>query len=181
MNPDDQAPTGLGSDPEPIEPGASREPRPVEAPSRSLKKNRGDLVVLLGIGLPVLLSSLGYSGLDYGEFGLEADQGRRDVFRRNRRGPCRSCAGHCRNTFFRGAARSLDVRGVPFTSVVQRHERSAASKVRAFQERRRAGPETASVDQRAAFVRRRVDRGSGHQDQNNQKRFSAITNIIRTA
>jgi hypothetical protein len=50
MNSDEQVPSGLGPGPEPIEPGGSQEPRSAGAPSRPLKKNRGDLVVLLGIG-----------------------------------------------------------------------------------------------------------------------------------
>jgi hypothetical protein len=50
MKPDDTLPSGPEPGPGPIEPGGSRELRPAEAPPREMKKNRGDLVVLLGIG-----------------------------------------------------------------------------------------------------------------------------------
>lgn len=50
MNSDDQPPSELDLGPDPIEPGGSREPRAAEPHAAKLKKNRGDLLVLLGIG-----------------------------------------------------------------------------------------------------------------------------------
>jgi hypothetical protein len=50
MNPDDQSPSGPTPGPEPIEPGRPYEPRPDDTALRQVRKNRGDLVVLLGIG-----------------------------------------------------------------------------------------------------------------------------------
>ncbi len=50
MNPEDRSPSEPSSGPEPIEPGRSYEPRPDETALRKLRKNRGDLVVLMGIG-----------------------------------------------------------------------------------------------------------------------------------
>ncbi len=50
MNPGDRSSSDASSGSEPIEPGRSSESRPDETAQRKVRKNRGDLVVLMGIG-----------------------------------------------------------------------------------------------------------------------------------